>query len=243
MNDKFKKKCLYLVAVPIGNFDDFSFRAIETLMHADIIIGEEFATTEKILKRLNIGKKEIYLLNEHNEINEAKLLFNIIIENNFSAALISEAGTPCIADPGAVLVNLFHEHKYPVVPVPGVSAITSAMMVCGGPYLYKKNNIEKNSIKQGSFKYFGFLSANKETRQNELKLLNTEKIPIVILEAPYRMNQVLKDIATFCGKEKKILFAYKLTQPDELIIKSTISEVLRKTENIKKGEFVIVLLP
>ena len=223
-----KKKYLYLVSVPIGNFDDFTIRGIETLKNADIIIGEERATTEKILKKLGIFNKEILLLNEHNESKEALDIFHNIINNNLSAALISEAGTPCIADPGTILVNIFHQNKLPVVPVPGVSSIITAIMVSG--------------ITTDSFKYIGFLSSNSETRLKELKSLSKEKIPIVFLETPYRKKQVLNDISIVYGKNKIIVFAYKLTQPEEIVIKDTVFNVIEQTKDFKKGEFVIVIL-
>lgn len=224
-----KKTCLYPVAVPIGNFEDITLRAIETLKQADLIIGEERSTTEKILKRLKIENKEIFTLNEHNEKSDAKEILNNILLNKLSVALISEAGTPCVADPGAVLVNLFHEYNLPVVPVPGVSSVMTAMMASG--------------LLDDSFKFIGFLSANKEIRVNELKLLNTEKIPIVLLETPYRRKPLFKDILSVCGSHKKIIFAYKLTQPEELILKTTISDLINKTEELKKGEFVLIILP
>jgi len=221
------KKTLYTVAIPIGNFNDFTLRAIETLKHADLIIGEERSTTERILKKLSIENKEITILNEHNETKDAKELFHYIIEKDYSVALISEVGTPCIADPGAVLVNLFHEYNLRIVPIPGVSSITTALMVAG--------------LTKDSYKYIGFLSPNKEMRRKELKLLSQEKLPCVILEAPYRMKQILTDIMDICGKNKQVLFAYKLTQPEEFIIKSDISTIVSKTNELKKGEFVLVL--
>ena len=241
-----KKKCLYVVAVPIGNFDDFTFRAIETLKNADIIVGEERSTTEKILKRLKIENKEIALLNEHNEESEARALLQQIIEKNYSVVLISEAGTPCIADPGAFFVNLFHEYSLKVVPIPGVSSIMAALMVAGiapSATFERDEKIKGGIVTKGNFKYIGFLSQNKETRQKELKQLNFEKIPIILLETPYRMKPFLKDIFFICGAEKKIVFAYKLTHPEEMIIKSTVSDILKQTENLKKGEFVVILLP
>ncbi len=226
---KLKRPALYPVAVPIGNYEDITLRAIETLKDSDLIIGEERATTERILKKYKIFNKEIILLNEHNEFEDAKSFLMQIIQNNLSVALISEAGTPCIADPGAILVNLCHEYHIPVVPIPGVSSIMTALMASG--------------IINDSFKFIGFLSAKKEIRQNELKSLITESLPIVFLETPYRMRPLLKDIAMVCGPKKNLIFAYKLTQPEELIIKSNINDIIDKTQNLKKGEFVIILLP
>ena len=224
-----QKKALYLVAIHIGNEQDITLRAIETLKNADLVIGEERPSTEKTLKRLGITNKEIITLNEHNEKKEATEILKYIMEKEISAALISEAGTPCIADPGASLVNLFHKHNLKVIPIPGVSSIITALMTSG-------------IITEG-FKYIGFLPANNEKRLTELKKLSTEKLPIVILETPYRMKAILKDIHNTFGNNKQIVFAYKLTQPNELIIKSTISDIITKTANLPKGEFVIVLLP
>ncbi|MCL2063438.1 MAG: SAM-dependent methyltransferase [Candidatus Cloacimonetes bacterium] len=269
-----KKKSLYVVAVPIGNLRDFTFRAVEILRNADLVIGEEKSTTERILKNIEtliystndepkIKKPEIVILNEHNELDKAFEVMKYVVENNFSAALISEAGTPCIADPGVLLVELFHQNNLPVIPIPGVSSLTTALMVSGKIDLIKESNFDnlktssnkdkeywkrhKNTLKpdfeQGIFKYVGFLSQKRETRQNELKILNKEKIPLVILETPYRMKQLLKDIYDICGSNKRLVFTYKLTQADEMIIKSNITEVIKRTENLNKGEFLIILLP
>jgi len=219
--------CLYIVATSIGNDLDFTFRSISTIKNVDIIIGEERSTTERVLKKLRVLNKEILLLNEHNEKLEAVQILNYIVENKFSAALISEAGTPCIADPGAVLVNLCYEHNISVIPIPGVSSIIAALMVSG--------------LMLGAFKYLGFLPANKGERCKHLQNIKHEKIPIVILDTPYRRNMLLNDIVTILGNQKQIVFAYKLTQPEELIIKSTAQTILKKTSTLPKGEFVIII--
>ena len=263
-----KKPILYIVAVPIGNYKDFTFRAVETLMTVDMVIGEERATTERLLKIVRVelnaplskgGKggmipnvdtsglelsateqihetsqveanftPTIFILNEHNEKEETITIFNYIVENKLSAALISEAGTPCFADPGASLVDLFHKNNLTVIPIPGVSSIMATMMVSG-------------VLDNQGFYYFGFLSPKTEIRQSQLKKLNKEKLPVIIMETPYRMKPLLKDIQSICESDKRIVFAYKLTQPEELIIKSTISDVINKTKDLKKGEFVIIL--
>ena len=222
-----QKPCLYIVAVPIGNDLDFTLRGIDTVKNADIIIGEECSTTERMLKRLNIPGKEIIVLNEHNEESDALSIVKNIMEKSLSVALVSEAGTPCIADPGAMLVNLCYENGLKVVPIPGVSSIMATLMVSG--------------LVKGSFKYIGFLSANKETRLRELKKIKNETIPIVLLDTPYRMKPLLNDIVLVLGSEKKMIFAYKLTQIEEMIIKSTAGDVKSKCNDLPKGEFVIVL--
>jgi 16S rRNA (cytidine1402-2'-O)-methyltransferase len=222
------KKSLYIVATPIGNRLDITIRAIQTLRHADIVIGEERPTTEKLLKSIGIYDKEIWLLNEHNEHSDAPDIVRQIIQGNLATALISEAGTPCIADPGATLVNLCYQNNISVIAVPGVCSIMTALMVSG--------------LVKPPFKYIGFLSANTQTRQAQMKQLAREHIPAVLLETPYRLKATLSLIQDTCGSEKMILFAYKLTTPDELVIKSTIKDIANKTSDIKKGEFVIVLL-
>lgn len=224
-----KRPALYPIAVPIGNFKDITLRAIETLKEVDIVIGEERSTTEKILKKYEIFDKEIIILNEHNEKDEAKNILHHIIDKKIAAALISEAGTPCVADPGAILVNLCNNYNIQVIPIPGVSCIMTALMTAG--------------ILENSFKYIGFLSPKTEIRQKELKELNKENIPVVFLETPYRMRPLLNDIMQFCGKNKQLTFAYKMTQKEEFVLNGSISDIIKKTESLKKGEFVIILFP
>ena len=223
------KKCLYVVAVPIGNYSDFTLRAIEILKDVDLVIGEEYSTTEKILKRIGIVHKEIFVLNEHNEKDVCLDLIHEMTTKKLSVAIISEAGTPCIADPGARLVDQCHQNHIRIVPIPGVSSIMTTLMVSG--------------LIKDSFKYIGFLPVKTELRKTELIKLNKENIPIIILETPYRMKQLLSDIHDKCGEKKRIIFAYKLTQPEEMILKDTIFEIIKKTVDIKKGEFIVVLLP
>jgi 16S rRNA (cytidine1402-2'-O)-methyltransferase len=237
---------LYLVAVPIGNDKDFTIRAIETLLSVDVIIGEEYSTTEKILKKakqlyerqniqkndgITLTKQEILILNEHNQSIEDENIFTYLVKNNLSAALISEAGTPCFADPGASLVNLFVSKRLRVIPIPGVSSLMATIMVSG------------INIETSGFRYFGFLSQKTEERQKQLKMLSSERVPVVLLETPYRMKVLLRDIQINCGDCRNIVFAYKLTYPDEFIIRDTISKVIQVTADLKKGEFAIVLLP
>jgi len=223
-----KKICLYPIAIPIGNNDDITLRAINILQNVDVVIGEERNTTEIFLKRNRVTNKEIIVLNEHNEKNEAISILHYLINNDSQAALISENGTPCIADPGASLVNLFHEYGLPVVPIPGASSIMAALMSAG--------------IVQNCFQFTGFLSPKTEIRRQEIKNFLKITIPIIILETPYRRKVLLHDLQTICGAQKKIVFAYKLTMPDELIIKSTVEDVIKRTNDLQKGEFVIILL-
>jgi len=222
------KPCLYIVAVPIGNPEDITLRAIETLKDADIIIGEEKSTTEKILKRHGLIPKEICLLNEHNETTEAQNIYKRILTLSYSAALISEAGTPCIADPGATLVNLCHKHNIKVVPVPGVSSIMATLMVAG--------------LTSEPFKYIGFLPVKDDKRRLALSHIAKERLPVIIMETPYRRRQLLSLICEICGNDRQIVFAYKLTYPDELILKCSIADVIAQTDNLPKGEFVVVMI-
>ena len=223
-----KTPILFPIATPIGNYKDITIRAIEVLKSVDVIIAEEISTAERLLKKYDIIGKRIIALNEHNEKTDTKEIFENLVENNLSAALISEAGTPCLADPGASLVNLFHKNKLKISPIPGISSITATLMVSG--------------LLTDKFKYIGFLSPKKEDRQKELKLLTNEKLPVIILETPYRRKAFLKDIHDILGPKKNMVFAYKLTQPEEFILKASISEIIKQTESLKKGEFVVVLL-
>ena len=149
-----------------------------------------------------------------------------LLENGETAALISDAGTPLFADPGNNLVWQCHQNGIKVVPVPGASSLLSALMVSG--------------LKLEKFLYYGFLSANRESRIFELKKLPRD-YDIVFLEAPYRLNSLLRDFRKVCGERREVILAYKLTQPEEKIFWGNIKELILMTKDLSKGEFVFIL--
>ncbi len=217
---------LYLVATPIGNYDDITFRAINILNSVDFIICEEFKEGRRLLARYEI-EKPLFPLNEHNEKEEAeKLLLRIL--NGENAALISDCGTPIFSDPGLLLVNLCINNNIVVKPIPGANSLIPALSSSG-------IDIEK-------FYYYGWLSPKKEIRRKQLIQIKNLKEVIIILDTPYRLKTLLNDITKFLGKNLKIVLAYNLTMEDEKFYRGNAEEILNivEKENLK-GEFVLII--
>lgn len=216
---------LYVVATSIGNMDDITLRALKILEAVDFVICEEYKIGSRVLKAYGI-KKPLELLNEHNEKEQARELLNRLLMNGESAALISDAGTPLFADPGSDLVWQCNQSGIRVIPVPGASSIMAALMSAG--------------LSTGKFLFNGFLPANRDER-----LIAIRKIPnnlnVVLLEAPYRLKQLLRDLRKGLGDNRNAIIAYKLTQPQEKIFWGTLQELAIMTEDIPKGEFVMII--
>ena len=219
------KPGLYIVATPIGNADDITLRALNVLKSVDFVICEEYKVGSRLLKNYDI-KKPLELLNEHNEKEQGGELLNRLLIKGESAALISDAGTPLFADPGNDLVRQCHQNGILVVPVPGASSIMSALMSAG--------------LVSDKFLYYGFLPANKDERRDEIKKI-PNNLNIVLLEAPYRLKQLLRDLRKGLGDNRNAIIAYKLTQPQEKIFWGTLKELALITETLPKGEFVLIL--
>lgn len=219
------KNKLFVVATPIGNPDDITLRALYVLKQVDFIICEEYKVGRRLLKSYNI-KKPLELLNEHNEKEQTQSLLMRLIESNESAALISDAGTPLFADPGNNLVTKCHEYNIRVIPVPGASSLLAALMGSG--------------LKMDKFLYYGFLPANKDNRIKELKRM-PENFDIILLETPYRLKQLLRDMVKILGEKRKVVLAYKLTLPEEKFFHGNLKELTIMTEDLAKGEFVLIL--
>lgn len=219
---------LYIVAIDIGNQNDITIRAIEVLRKCEAVICEEIKEGIRLLKSFGIIKP-LYLLNEHSKPLQIRQLFeDILIMKNRSVALITDAGTPCFADPGSELVELCHEFGVPVNPVPGASSLMAALSVSG--------------LGSAIFLYYGFLSAKKQERINELKILkNQDRYDIIFLEAPYRLKALLEDMQSCLGKKRKVRLFYKLTQPEQKILIGTLEEISKQQVNLSKGEFILIL--
>jgi 16S rRNA (cytidine1402-2'-O)-methyltransferase len=218
---------LYLVATPIGNPDDITFRALKVLKEADLIVCEELKEGKKILSTYQIEPKEIDTLNEHNESLKVEKIINDL-KSGKNVALISDAGTPVFSDPGSLLVKQAIKEGIKIVPVPGASALLLALIVSGF-------NIEK-------FVYYGWLSQKRQRRREELRRLKGEQRTVVIFETPYRIIPVLEDIGAVLGVDRKVCIAFNLTMPDEEIVRGNVIEVMNYfVEKKKKGECVIVI--
>jgi 16S rRNA (cytidine1402-2'-O)-methyltransferase len=218
---------LYVVATHIGNWDDITVRALEILKNVDFVISEEYKNGSRLLKHYGISKP-IELLNEHNESEQSQIIFNKLIQDNSSAAIISDAGTPVFADPGTQLTEMCFKNNVKVTPVPGASSLMSAIMGAG--------------IKMDKFLFNGFLPANRDERIKALKKIkNLSDYNIIFLEAPYRLKQFLRDLIAVLGPRQNAVLAYKLTQPEEKFFWGTLGEMKTMTENLPKGEFVFIL--
>jgi 16S rRNA (cytidine1402-2'-O)-methyltransferase len=217
---------LYLVATPIGNFDDITFRALHVLKHADLVVYEEKREGERLLRHFEI-RKPVESLNEH---NEAAASFHILehLKNNRSVALISDAGTPVFSDPGRLLVQKAIENNIRIVPIPGASSLMPALVVSGFPI--------------DQFLFYGWLSPKKERRRAELRQLAQQNQTLVLMDTPYRLIPLLHDLAETFGASRRVCVAYNLTMPDEQIFRGTASGLERELSAKKlKGEFVIVV--
>ncbi|HUN64569.1 MAG TPA: 16S rRNA (cytidine(1402)-2'-O)-methyltransferase [Bacteroidota bacterium] len=218
---------LYLVATPIGNYDDITLRALSILKSADVIVYEERREGHRLLSRYGIVEKIVESLNEH---NEAAAAFHILehLKNGRQVALISDAGTPVFSDPGREVVRQAIAAGIPIVPVPGASSLLPALIVSG--------------FAIDTFLFYGFLSPKTSRRIAELRQLRNEKQALVFMDTPYRLVALMKDLAEVFGETRRVCVAFNLTMPDERFFRGTARELYRIFEKKSlKGEFVVVV--
>ncbi|MCD4672549.1 MAG: 16S rRNA (cytidine(1402)-2'-O)-methyltransferase [Anaerolineaceae bacterium] len=223
-----KSGCLYIVATPIGNLQDITLRAIETLKSVDAIVCEERKEGSKLLKRLNIKANELIPLNEHNERGKSERVSEImmLLHQGKNLALISDCGTPVFSDPGAVLIQQAVSFNIPVIPVPGPSSLMATLSILD-------ENLDR-------FVFGGFLPRQSDKRLQELKNLDKSGYPIVLMDTPYRLNRLLDEIATAFGKGRRITLACDLTLPTESIFRGSVKEIQKKVAG-RKAEFVLIV--
>ena len=217
---------LFLVATPIGNLNDMTFRALEVLRTADVIVCEERREGQRLLRHFSI-EKPLETLNEHNEAAATHTILQIL-QSGKNLAVISDCGTPVFSDPGQMLVQRAVERNIRIVPVPGASSLMPALTVSGFPI--------------DQFLYYGWLAPKKERRRAELRQLQQERRTIVLMETPYRLTVLLRDLADTFGESRRCCLAFNLTMPDERVFRGTAAGLHRdlgKTE--QKGEFVLVI--
>ncbi len=216
---------LYIVGTPIGNLQDFSPRAVETLKKVDFLAVEDTRVTVKLLNHFDI-KKEMLAYYEHNKNSKGNLIIERLLKGE-SCALVSDAGMPAISDPGEDLVKLAYENGIEVESVPGPSALTTALAISGMP--------------TGRFCFEGFLSMNKIGRRQHLDSLKTEKRTMVFYEAPHKLLNTLKDMLGTFG-ERKIALVRELTKLHETVFHTTFGEAIEYySENTPRGEFVLIV--
>ncbi len=216
---------LYLVATPIGNLEDITLRAIRTLSEADLIAAEDTRRTAALLNHLEI-KTPLTSYFQHNERSKGEYLLHKL-KDGATIALVSDAGTPAISDPGEDLVRLCAEHNIPVVPVPGATAAISALISSG--------------LDTGRFSFEGFVSVNKKSRREHLLSIQHHPHTMIFYEAPHKLRRTLKDFYEFFG-DRRIVLARELTKRYEEIIRTTLKEAISLySEKDPKGEYVLVV--
>lgn len=214
---------LYLVATPIGNLDDITLRAIRTLKEVDFIAAEDTRHSLKLLNHLNISKPLISY-HRHNEDIKSYLLIDKLLDNK-NIALITDAGTPVISDPGEEIVKIAIEKNIKVVPIPGACALITALIASG--------------LDSKEFTFMGFLPLNKKNRKEKLEQIKNSNNTSILYEAPHKLLSTLQDLNSILG-DRKIVLAKELTKIHETFISGTATELIEKLDN-PKGEFVILI--
>lgn len=217
---------LYLVPTPIGNLGDISLRAKQTLEQADFIAAEDTRVTLKLLNHLEI-KKSLVSYYEHNKTFKGSRIVDRILAGE-TCALVSDAGSPAISDPGEDLVKQCAEAGITVCAIPGPCAAITALSISGQA--------------TGRFCFEGFLSMSKKSRREHLDSLRSEKRTMIFYEAPHKLMNTLEDMAQVFGTDRPISFCRELTKLHEEVLRTTLGEAITHyTENPPKGEFVLVV--
>ena len=217
---------LYLVPTPIGNLGDISERCRRTLEEADFIAAEDTRVSLKLLNYLGI-KKSLVSYYEHNKAFKGNVILDRILAGE-TCALVSDAGSPAISDPGEDLVRLCAEHGITVTAIPGPCAVITALSISGLP--------------TGRFCFEGFLSTAKKSRKEHLQSLIGETRTMIFYEAPHKLVSTLEDLAETFGSDRQISLCRELTKLHEEVVRTTLGEAITKyTENGPKGEFVLVV--
>jgi 16S rRNA (cytidine1402-2'-O)-methyltransferase len=216
---------LYVVATPIGNPKDITFRAVEILKMVDRILCEERREGSTLLKQWDIPPKTLMELNEHNEDALAQELILALAQGE-DMALISDCGTPAFADPGALLIQFAMEAGIRVVPVPGASSLMTLFSAL--------------PQKVDEFYFAGFLPRKEDERRRTLTELRKLRVPLVLMDTPYRLERTLQDIQKIFGKNRIITIGLNLTLPREAILHDTVSAILSKVRG-QKAEFILIV--
>jgi len=219
---------LYVVATPIGNLDDISTRAIDTLNSVDLILAEDTRHSQILLSHYQVQTKMISF-HEHNEKNKIDKIVNEL-EKGMSVALISDAGTPLINDPGYALVKLAKEKDINVIPLPGPSAPIAALSASG--------------LSSDAFIYLGFVPVKESERANCFHRLKSQKETTIFFESPKRVLNTFKELKSFIGSSRRVSLAKEISKRHETIITNSIEEIINFLEDKpehQKGEFVILI--
>ncbi|MFM2436760.1 MAG: hypothetical protein RL353_750 [Actinomycetota bacterium] len=220
---------LILVATPIGNLGDMTQRAVETLQSADVICCEDTRHSGKLLAHFGVTDKKLIVINEHTEYDAREEIVALVVSGSL-VALITDAGTPGISDPGERLVTAVIEAGGQITAVPGASALTMALVISGLP--------------TSRFVFEGFLPRSGIERTERLAMTTTESRTIVLYEAPHRLVKTLSDLTTACGAMRRVVLARELTKLHEEIWRGTLQDANMYVANTEpRGEYVIIIEP
>jgi 16S rRNA (cytidine1402-2'-O)-methyltransferase len=226
MADHTKPGTLFVVATPIGNLEDITYRAVRVLREVDLIACEDTRHTAKLLRHYGIDKPTVSY-HEHNEVARAEELAGKL-EQGLCVAQVSDAGMPGISDPGYRVIKLAIERGIPVVPVPGPSALIAALAASG--------------MATDSFQFLGFLPARSGQRRTLLETLRHAAHTTIVYEAPHRIAETLQDVVELLGTERPVVLARELTKVHEEFLRGTAAEVLHTAEKREmKGEITLLI--
>ena len=221
-----QSSCLYLVATPIGNLEDMTMRAIRILKEVDIIAAEDTRNTKKLCNYFEISTPLLSYHDHNLQVGGEKLLE--LLREGKSIALVSDAGLPCISDPGADIVAKAVQEGFAVVPIPGANAALSALIASG--------------LSTQPFFFYGFLNRNKKERKAEIEKLQKRQESVILYESPHRLKESLRDMQSIMEGTRKIVLARELTKKFEEFLRGTIDEAVEWVEQAEiRGEFCIVL--
>ena len=217
-----------MVATPIGNLGDITLRALETLKSVDAIAAEDTRHTSGLLGHFGISKKLI-AVHQHNEQQSAEALL-VRLQAGENIALVTDAGTPAVSDPGAIVVNVLQKAGIKIMPIPGASAVTAALSASG--------------IMNNSFHFIGFLPASGSQRRKVLESVKTLTSTLVFYEAPHRIIECVEDLSLVLGENRRITVAREITKTFETIHHCLLGEAktwLTNDPNQQRGEFVLLI--
>ena len=219
-----KEGILYLVATPIGHLDDITLRAIKILKEVDLIAAEDTRHTIKLLNHLEISKPMISY-HRHNEEFRCEYLIKELKEGK-NIALVSDAGTPGISDPGEEIVKESIKQNIKIIPIPGPCAMINALIASG--------------ISTKEFCFYGFLPLNKKNRREKLEEIKNVNKTIILYEAPHKIKNTLEDLKNILDENRKVVLAREITKIHEEFIRGSINEILSKIDELK-GEMVLII--
>ena len=217
---------LYVVATPIGNLEDITLRALHVLGSADLIAAEDTRHTRKLLAHHGISRP-LVSYHDHNKAPQAQRLLRLLLEGR-RIALVTDAGTPGIADPAYHLLQVLLSHDVPVVPIPGPTAAIAALSVSGLP--------------MNRFVFEGFLPVKSGRRRQRLEVLREETRTVVLYESPHRFVKLLRELVEHFGAERRVVVARELTKYYEEVARGTAASLLQSwQERSVRGEFTVIL--